>query len=216
MTHIALASLSTMQKYWLITGSVGPRPIALVTSLGRDGLCNAAPYSAFNYMGEDPPLFAIAVDHYGSESHRPGEIKDTLKNIVEREEFVVNMVDETIVERAVLCGSDFPAHVSEPEAVGLALAPSTAISAPRVSEAPIAWECRLYKVLEFSKQRSIVFGEIVGMYIHEDLLDAEKLRIRIDRFEPVGRLGGPNYCRSNDRVQLRVPTYMPAVGVARE
>lgn len=216
MTHIALASLSTMQKYWLITGSVGPRPIALVTSLSRDGLCNAAPYSAFNYMGEDPPLFAIAVDHYGSESHRPGEMKDTLKNIVEREEFVVNMVDDAIVERAVLCGSDFPAHVSEPEAVGLALAPSTAIGVPRVSEAPVAWECRLYKVLEFSKQRSIVFGEIVGMYIHEDLLDAEKLRIRIDRFEPVGRLGGPNYCRSTDRMQLRVPTYMPAVGVARE
>ncbi|SIT47601.1 2-nitrobenzoate nitroreductase [Paraburkholderia piptadeniae] len=216
MTHIALANLSTMQKYWLITGSVGPRPIALVTSLNCDGLCNAAPYSAFNYMGEDPPLFAIAIDHYGEESHRPGEMKDTLKNIVEREQFVVNMVDEAIVERAVQCGSDFPAHVSEPEAVGLSLAASTSVSVPRVSEAPIAWECRLYKVLEFSKQRSIVFGEIVGMVIREDLLDAEKLRIRVDRFEPYGRLGGPNYCRSTDRVQLRVPTYMPAVGVARE
>jgi len=102
MTHIALSGLSTMQKYWLITGSVGPRPIALVTSLNGEGLCNAAPYSAFNYMGEDPPLFAIAVDHYGDESHRPGEMKDTLKNIVARGEFVVNMVDEAIVERAVV------------------------------------------------------------------------------------------------------------------
>ncbi|HWT37477.1 MAG TPA: flavin reductase family protein [Paraburkholderia sp.] len=216
MTHIALSGLSTMQKYWLITGSVGPRPIALVTSLNGEGLCNAAPYSAFNYMGEDPPLFAIAVDHYGDESHRPGEMKDTLKNIVARGEFVVNMVDEAIVERAVQCGSDFPAHVSEPEAVGLALAPSTRVGVPRVSEAPIAWECRLYKVLEFSRQRSIVFGEIVAMYIREDLLDEQKLRVRVDRFEPYGRLGGPNYCRSTDRVQLRVPTYMPAVGVARE
>jgi len=216
MTHIALSGLSTMQKYWLITGSVGPRPIALVTSLNGEGLCNAAPYSAFNYMGEDPPLFAIAVDHYGDESHRPGEMKDTLKNIVARGEFVVNMVDEAIVERAVQCGSDFPAHVSEPEAVGLALMPSTSIGVPRVSEAPIAWECRLYKVLEFSRQRSIVFGEIVAMYIREDLLDEQKLRVRVDRFEPYGRLGGPNYCRSTDRVQLRVPTYMPAVGVARE
>jgi 2-nitrobenzoate nitroreductase len=216
MTHIALSGLSTMQKYWLITGSVGPRPIALVTSLNSEGLCNAAPYSAFNYMGEDPPLFAIAVDHYGEESHRPGEMKDTLKNIVAREEFVVNMVDEAIVERAVQCGSDFPAHVSEPEAVGLALTPSTSIGVPRVSEAPIAWECRLFKVLEFSRQRSIVFGEIVGMYIREDLLDEQKLRVRVDRFEPYGRLGGPTYCRTTERVQLRVPTYMPAVGVARE
>jgi 2-nitrobenzoate nitroreductase len=211
-----MAGLSAMQKYWLITGSVGPRPIALVTSLSADGVCNAAPYSAFNYMGETPPLFAIAVDHYGDESHRPGEQKDTLKNIVAKREFVVNMVDEAIIERAVLCGSDYPAHVSEPEAVGLSLASSTSVGVPRVAEAPIAWECRLFKVLEFSAQRSIVFGEIVSMYIREDLLDEEKLRIRVERFEPYGRLGGPNYCRTTDRVRLSVPTYSQAAGVARE
>lgn len=216
MTHIAMADLSTMQKYWLITGSVGPRPIALVTSLNADGVCNAAPYSAFNYMGENPPLFAIAVDHYGSESHRPGEMKDTLKNIVARGEFVVNMVDGPIVERAVLCGSDFPADISEPEAVGFAVTPSTSVSVPRIAETPIAWECKLFKVLEFSEQRSIVFGEIVAMYIREDLLDEERLRVHVDRFEPYGRLGGPNYCRTTDRVRLAVPTYMPTVGAARE
>lgn len=216
MTHIAMADLSTMQKYWLITGSVGPRPIALVTSVNEDGICNAAPYSAFNYMGESPPLFAIAVDHYGPESHRPGEMKDTLKNIVARGEFVVNMVDGAIVERAVLCGSDYPADISEPEAVGFAVTPSTSIGVPRIAEAPIAWECKLFKVLEFSKQRSIVFGEIVVMYIREDLLDEERLRVYVDRFEPYGRLGGPNYCRTTDRVRLPVPTYMPTVGAARE
>jgi flavin reductase (DIM6/NTAB) family NADH-FMN oxidoreductase RutF len=216
MTHIAMANLSAMQKYWLVTGSVGPRPIALVTSLNAQGRPNAAPYSAFNYMGEDPPLFAIAVDHYGEESHRPGEMKDTLRNIVEREEFVVNMVDEPIVERAVHCGCDFPADVSEPEAVGLTLAPSTSISVPRVAEAPIAWECKLFKVLEFSKQRSIVFGEIVAMFIREDLFDAQKLRVNVDRFEPYGRLGGPNYCRTTDRVRIPVPTWLAEVGVPRE
>ena len=211
-----MANLTKMQKYWLITGSVGPRPIALVTSMGRDGLCNAAPYAAFNYMGEEPPLFAIAVDHYGSESHRPGEKKDTLSNIIERGEFVVNMVDETIVERTVLCGSDFPSHISEPEAVGFSLTPSSIIAVPRITEAPIAWECKLYKLLEFSKDRSIVFGEIVGMYFRQDLLDEEKLRVRVDRYEPYGRLGGPIYCKTTDRVRLPVPTYLASAGVPRE
>jgi 2-nitrobenzoate nitroreductase len=205
-----------MQKYWLVTGSVGPRPIALVTSLAQDGLCNAAPFSAFNYMGEDPPLFAIAVDHYGEESHRPGERKDTLCNIVEHGEFVVNMVDETIVERAILCGSDFPAHISEPEAVGLELTSSTTVKVPRIAEAPIAWECKLFKVLDFSAQRSIVFGEIVAMYFREGLLDEERLRVRVDEFQPYGRLGGPNYCRTTDRVTLKVPTYLASTGVPRE
>ena len=216
MTHIAMAGLTTRQRYWLITGSVGPRPIALVTTLGKSGVCNAAPYSAFNYMGEDPPLFAIAVDHYGDESHRPGEIKDTLRNILDRQEFVVNMVDETIVERAVKCGSDLPADVSEAQAVGLSLTPSQSVAVPRVTEAPIAWECRLYKVLEFSAQRSIVFGEIVSMHIRDELFDNEKLRIRVDRFDPVGRLGGPNYCRTSERMRIQVPTYLPSVGMARE
>lgn len=108
-------------------------------------------------MGEEPPLFAIAIDHYGEETHRPGEMKDTLRNIVACEQLLVNLVNEAIVERAVQCGSDFPAHVSGPDAVGLALAPSASIGVPRVSEAPIAWECRLFTVLEFSPS---AFGRI--------------------------------------------------------
>lgn len=216
MAHVTMSHLTRMQKYWLVTGSVGPRPIALVTSLASDGLCNAAPYSAFNYMGEDPPLFAIAVDHYGDESHRPGERKDTLCNIEARGEFVVNMVDEAIVERAVLCGSDFPAHISEPEAVGLALTPSQVVKVPRIAEAPISWECKLFKVLDFSAQRSIIFGEIVAMYFRDGLLDEAALRVRVDAFQPYGRLGGPNYVKTTDRVSLRVPTYLASSGVPRE
>ena len=216
MTHIAMEHLTHMQKYWLITGSVGPRPIALVTSLSEAGHCNAAPFSAFNYMGEDPPLFVIAVDRYGEESHRPGEMKDTLKNIVERNEFVVNMVDEALADRMVLCATDYPEHVSEAEAVGFELTPSSTIAVPRIADAPIAWECRLFRTFEFSKQRTIVFGEIVAMYFREDLIDEERLRVQVDRFAPLGRLGGPNYVRTTDRMRLRVPTFLPAAGKPRE
>lgn len=54
------------------------------------------------------------------------------------------------------------------------------------------------------------------MYFREDLIDEEKLRVRVDRFEPYGRLGGPNYCRTTDRVRLPVPTYLSSAGVSRE
>ncbi len=216
MHYVPMEHLSTMQKYWLITGSVGPRPIALVTSLGADGTCNAAPYSAFNYMGEDPPLCVIAFDRYGEESHRRLQQKDTLRNIVARGEFVVNMVDEPIAERMVRCATDFPAQVSEPQAVGLALAPCNTIAVPRLQEAPIAWECRLYRLLDLSAQRSIVFGEIIAMHFRDDLLDEEHLRVRVDRYAPYGRLGGPNYVRTTDRVRLRVPTFLSSAGIPRE
>jgi 2-nitrobenzoate nitroreductase len=207
MTHVVMSGLSNMQKYWLITGSIAPRPIALVTTRGANGLHNAAPFSSFTYMGEDPPLMVIGVDLYGEESHRPGEVKDTLKNIQDRGEFVVNMVDESLLEKMVLCGSDFPSHVSELDAVGLSLAPSREIETHRIAETPIAWECKLYKILDFATSRSIVFGEIVAMFFRDDLLDSEALRVRIDRYDPCGRLGGPNYSRTTDRIRLPVPTY---------
>jgi flavin reductase (DIM6/NTAB) family NADH-FMN oxidoreductase RutF len=141
-----------MHKYWLITGSIAPRPIAFVTSSTRTGFCNAAPYSSFTYMGEEPPLMVIGVDRYGDESHRPEQMKDTQRNIVERGEFVVNMVDEDVLERMVL------------------------------AQSPIAWECKLFKILDFSKIRSVIFGEIIGMYFRDDILDQETLRVRGDRY----------------------------------
>jgi flavin reductase (DIM6/NTAB) family NADH-FMN oxidoreductase RutF len=207
MTHVVMSGLSNMQKYWLITGSIAPRPIALVTTRSANGQHNAAPFSSFTYMGEDPPLMVIGVDLYGEESHRPGEIKDTLRNIQDRGEFVVNMVDESLLEKMVLCGSDFPSEVSELDAVGLSLAPSQQMETQRIAETPIAWECKLYKILDFATSRSIVFGEIVAMYFRDDLLDAEAMRVRVDRFAPCGRLGGPNYSRSTDRIRLPVPTF---------
>jgi len=202
-----MADVTVRQRYWLITGSVGPRPIGLVTSLSADGLCNAAPFSAFNYMSEEPPLMVIAVDRYGDESHRPGERKDTLLNIERSGEFVVNMVDEPILEQAVRCGTDYPARTSEPEAVGFGLEASTLVAPPRIREAPVAWECTLFKVMEIAEHRSFVFGEIVAMYFRDELLDAQAMRVRVDRFSPVGRLGGPNYCRTNDRLVVPVPTF---------
>jgi flavin reductase (DIM6/NTAB) family NADH-FMN oxidoreductase RutF len=143
---------------------------------------------------------------------------ERLRSIVEREECVVNIVDEPIIERAVHCGCDFPVDVSEPEpeAVGLPLAPSTSGRLPRVAEVPITWECKLFKVIEFSPQRSIVFGEIVVTYIRKDLFGPKKLRVHVDRFEPYGRLGEPTYCRTIDLVRLAVPTWLAKVGVPRE
>ncbi|CAH1657500.1 Flavin_Reduct domain-containing protein [Hyphomicrobiales bacterium] len=207
MTHVALADLGNRERYWLITGSVGPRPIGLVTSLDSAGACNAAPFSAFSYLSETPALMIIGVDLYGDESHRPGQRKDTLNNIVANGEFVVNMVDEPILQQAVHCGSDFPQHLSEPDAVGFATAPSTLVKVPRIAEAPIAWECRVFKLLEYAAQRTFVIGEIVAMYFRDDLIDLDRMRVRVERFSPVGRLGGPNYCRTSDRLTIPVPTF---------
>lgn len=215
MPDVNMSGLTPSQRYKLITGSVMPRPIALVTTLNADGSCNAAPYSAFNYMCEDPPLLAIGVERYGEESHRQGEIKDTLRNILERGEFVVNFVDGPMLERMVQCATDFPAGVGEAQAVGFDLAPSALVAPPRIADAPACWECRRFSILEFSRIRAIVFGEILSMHFRDGLLDEGTLRVNVDKYEPYGRLGGPNYCETTRRVRLLTPSFDPARGPQR-
>lgn len=216
MADIALKGLETRVRYKLITGSVMPRPIALVTTLNADGSVNAAPYSAFNYMCEDPPLCALGIERYGDESHREGEIKDTLRNILERGEFVVNMVDEPMLEKMVLCATDFPAHISEPDRVGFELAPSTMVKPPRIAIAPVAWECRRFSVLDqYSPLRAIVFGEMVSMHFRDGILNEETMRVNLDKYQPFGRLGGPNYCETTVRRQVLTPSFDPRKGPQR-
>jgi flavin reductase (DIM6/NTAB) family NADH-FMN oxidoreductase RutF len=215
MTDVAMQGLQTRVRYKLITGSVMPRPIALVTSLNADGSVNAAPYSAFNYMCEDPPLCALGIERYGDESHREGEVKDTLRNILERGEFVVNMVDGPMLERMVLCATDFPAHMSEPRQVGFELAPSAAVAPPRIAIAPVAWECKRYSVLDYSRLRAVVFGEIVSMHFRDGLLDPETMRVDQDQYQPYGRLGGPNYCETTLRKRVLTPSFDPSKGPQR-
>lgn len=208
MTEVRMTGLTREQKFRLVTGSVVPRPIALVTTLNADASCNAAPFSAFNYMSDDPPLLAIGFDRYAGESRqRNGEIKDTLHNILRDGEFVVNMVDEALIRQAVACGTDYPFGVSEIGATGLSLTASTLVRVPRVTSAPIAWECRSWTTLDLGPARTMLIGEIISMYFQPGLLDETRMKVRADLLSPVGRLGGPNYAVIRDRLEIPIKPY---------
>jgi len=215
MTHVVMQGLSRAEKFRLVTGSVMPRPIALVTTLNADGSCNAAPFSAFNYMCDDPPLLAIGIDGYGAESGRIGETKDTLRNILERGAFVVNMVDADLLGDAVSCATDYPAGMSETDALGFELVASQSIDVPRLARAPMAWECRYHSKLDVSDIRTILIGEIVAMYFRPDLLDDQALRVRVEACAPVGRLGGPIYATTDNRRVLPIVPYRDLDGAKR-
>src|SRR5579875_3625892 len=91
--------------YKLLVGLVAPRPIALVTSLDENGVLNAAPFSAYNYLCTDPPIVGIGVTNRPEDRHAP---KDTARNIRRTGEFVVNVVTEDIAHRMVICAADAP------------------------------------------------------------------------------------------------------------
>ncbi|MDP3715163.1 MAG: flavin reductase family protein, partial [Burkholderiales bacterium] len=136
MTEIDAAKISWQDQYKLMVGSVTPRPIALVTTLGRHGP-NAAPFSFFNAVGSDPAMLMFSV------GDRSGADKDTVRNILETPEFVVHIVSDAIKDRMNICAVDYPPEVNEIEKAGFTMAPSRKVRPPRIVEAPVAMECRL-------------------------------------------------------------------------
>lgn len=197
--HFPLNNLNTKDRYRLMTSTVAPRPIALVTTLSVSGAVNAAPFSCFNYMGEDPPLIFLGVERYGDESHRVGELKDTAANIARNGEFVVNMTDRSLLERAVGCGTDFPEDISEAVELGLSVTPSVTVAVPRIEGTPAALECTLHRTLDLSGTRQIIVGLVQSIYIDDALIDPRSGRMLLDEYAPMARMGGPNYCRTDDR-----------------
>jgi len=190
-----MSRASPREAYHLLIGLVAPRPIALVTSHDENGLLNAAPFSAFNYMGTEPPVIAIGIaDRVGA----PENAKDTAHNIRATGEFVVNVVDEDLAEAMNLCAIDFPPEVSELEIAGLATMPSQMVAVPRIAQAPACLECREISTTSIGHTR-IVLGQVLSIFVRDDLVDAEKTYVDAKALHAVGRMNGlGNYVKTRD------------------
>jgi flavin reductase (DIM6/NTAB) family NADH-FMN oxidoreductase RutF len=187
------------RAYPILSALVTPRPIALVTSLGPDGVVNAAPFSFFNLLGAEPPIVAFAPG-----DRDDGTPKDTARNVRLNHEFVVNLVDEAIAEAMNLCAASLPYGVSELAQAGLTTAPSSLVKPPRLTEAPASLECVEWGTLQIGANR-VVIGLVKRVHLRDDLFDVATARIRIDRLALIGRLAGNQYCRSRDRFELVRP-----------
>ncbi|MCP4315148.1 MAG: flavin reductase family protein [Hyphomicrobiales bacterium] len=193
--------LSGQERYKLLTATIVPRPIALVTTRNEDGSTNAAPFSFFNVFSEDPPLVVL-----GLQSRPDFSLKDTTLNIRRTGEFVVNLVDESIAGAMVVCGADFAPDVSEIPAAGFTLQKSPKIDVDRIVEAPFSFACRRVTVLQFTKIRDLAIGEILGFTAREGLVDKQSLRVDWDVYQPVGRLYADQYIRTRDRFSMTIPS----------
>jgi flavin reductase (DIM6/NTAB) family NADH-FMN oxidoreductase RutF len=194
--EIDFSQITEYQRYKLMSSLIVPRPIALVTTLGANGVVNAAPFSMFNMLGEEPPIVMISVN-----KHADGEIKDTAANILASGEFVVHLADEPIAEQMHACGARLPPEVSEVDVVGFTTAPSNAVAPPRIADAPVAFECRLWEKLE-TDSRYIFIGKVLWLHARDDLIDLEKYRVRLQNYFPVARFGASFYINTRERYAL--------------
>jgi flavin reductase (DIM6/NTAB) family NADH-FMN oxidoreductase RutF len=205
---VSPSDLSHSDFYSILLNSVAPRPIAWVSTISASGDLNLAPFSFFNAVCVDPPLLAFAPG-----LRRPkepdtsyGEAKDTLRNIRETREFVVNIVTYELREAMNLTSGEYEASVNEFELAKVTPQPSKIVRPPRVAESPVNFECKLHQILDFStapSSSSLVIGEIVSIHIN----DAYLKEGRLDRnlLDLIGRMGGLQYTRTTQRFEMVRP-----------
>ncbi len=196
---IDLDALSPKERYKLLSAVVIPRPVAWVTTMNADGLVNAAPYSFFNVFGQDPATIILGLE-------RPdGTAKDTERNIDATGEFVVNIATPALVDQMVGTAASYPSNVSEAEALGLDLVPSTKVAPPRLAAAPVAIECVRLMALSLSAERSIMIGRAVSMAARDGLVDTDTNRVHWEDDYPVARLFADRYARLTEIERRAIP-----------
>jgi len=190
---------SNENVYKLLVATIGPRPIAWVTTRDVDGSINTAPFSFFNAMSGNPPVVAFGIGGRG-----PGDVKDTGGNIRRTGQFVVNLVSYELAEQMNVTAIDFPKEVDELKEAGLTTAPSLHVKPPRIAEAPVAMECERLVIVDVGIDRAVVMGKVVAMYVRDDcVLNKERCYIDTPKLDLIGRMHGAGwYARVTDRFEL--------------
>jgi len=195
------ADLNRQEAHALLVGAILPRPIAFVSTVGKDGIHNIAPFSFFTGMSTKPAVVGFAVG-----CRRDGTKKDTLVNIEYTKDYVINLVNEELAEAMNQAAGEYPSHVDEFKVAGLTPVKSDLVKSPRVAESPVNLECRLMQILEFGQSpnvNSFIIGEVVGVHVQEETwVDGV---IKASKVQAIGRLGEDLYCRTKDIFEMKRP-----------
>jgi flavin reductase (DIM6/NTAB) family NADH-FMN oxidoreductase RutF len=219
------SQIAHRELYNILISAVAPRPIAWVSSVSASGQPNLAPFSFFNAVCAKPPLLAFApgmrspkkseAAKDGAAAHpaahnpaaqAPAHTKDTLRNIRETKEFVINIVTFELREAMNLTSGEYDADIDEFELAKIASEPSRLVHPPRVAESPVSFECKLYQILDFNpapEGGSLVIGEIVSIHIDEQYI--KEGHLDRDSFDLIGRMGGMQYTRTTERFEMVRP-----------
>lgn len=202
---------SSVNNYKLLISGIIPRPIAFISTRSADGLsANLAPFSYSQLINHDPPL--LVVGFVGSLE----KAKDTLKNLTETGECVINMISEHFLEAANEASIDVPYGVSEWDITGLHPAPCSTVKPSRVKESVFSIEGKLVETKEFESRvktgkKTGVLAIIEGtrFWVREDAVNEERNEVKLDLLRPISRLGGMAYGRTTDVIEIPRPSAQP-------
>jgi flavin reductase (DIM6/NTAB) family NADH-FMN oxidoreductase RutF len=171
----------------LLLSIVAPRPIGWASTVGGDGTLNLAPFSFFNAVESNPPMVMLSI------ARRRGQLKDTLRNIQETGEFVINIADENLAQAMMVSSGEYGYEVDEFALAQLATTPSLLVKPPRVALAPAALEVKLTQSVPVTETGyTLVIGRVLYFHVREGLLRPNGL-VDAQLLRPLARLGGDEF-----------------------
>jgi flavin reductase (DIM6/NTAB) family NADH-FMN oxidoreductase RutF len=214
MKHIIPNEISVPEVQRLLQGGVGPRPIALVSTLSKDGFNNLSPFSFFNAFGANPPIIAFSPSRRG----RDASLKDTYLNLIETKECVVQSVTYAMVEQVSLASTEYETGIDEFIKSGLTPTDSALVKPKRVKESPFQMECKLIDMMSYGEggaSANIAICEVLKFHVAEDLFINGL--IHPTKIDLVARMSGDFYCRANGDAIFEVekPTKKKGIGFDR-
>jgi len=211
MLRINPAEIATKDLHQFILGAVAPRPIAFASTVSAEGIPNLAPYSFFNAFSSNPPILIFSSNRRVSNN----TTKDTLKNVEDTGEVVINVVPHRIVRQMALCSVEYGAEVNEFEKAGFTPLASEKVRPFRVAESPVHMECKVDKILPLGDKGgagNLIICNIVLMHIAEEVLN-DKGRIDPHKIDLVARMGRFYYARASGEAIFEVVQEVTALGI---
>jgi len=189
--------LDEEQAHTLLKSCVVPRPIAWVSTIGKAGVANLAPYSCFTFVATKPPMLCFSIGR-----RKDGGIKDTLTNILETQQFVVHIVSDDYAKAVTSTAAELPPDSSEWDLIPFHPIPADRVTPSRIAESPISLECRFSQSIELGESHhTLVIGEIMLFHIEDSLYkDGE---VNVSNLHPLCRLAGDWFGKLGDFLEVK-------------
>ncbi len=197
--------------YRLLTGTIVPRPIAVVSTMDKHGNVNLAPFSFFNIASIDPPVLLFSPLH----RMRSNTTKDTFNNLKEHDELVINLLTYEHAEQISLAGGEYEPGVNEFDKTGLTLSATEKVRPPAVAEAYASFECKLHDIISLGDEGGageIVLARIVLAHFREAIFDSEGI-VDPRLFTAVARLGSNYYARITEDSLFEIEKSSDKLGI---
>jgi flavin reductase (DIM6/NTAB) family NADH-FMN oxidoreductase RutF len=212
MLTIDPKELTTPKLHGYLQSSVGPRPIALASTIDENGVANLSPFSFFNLFSSNPPILIFSP----SRRVRDNTTKHTLGNAQQTGEVVINVVNYAMVEQTSLASTEYAFGVTEFDKAGFTMLKSEVVKPFRVKEAPVQFECRVNQIIPLGTEGgagNLILCEVLKMHIDESILDAAG-NIDQHKIDLVSRLGANWYSRSAEGLfEVEKPLTTLGIGI---